>query len=78
VGLKNSLFALDWRKREHLVNVYKDLYKDNITWLSDPFSKTFWYHQEGELTILNQDSVRVRRLQSTSLLGVQIKIVARQ
>lgn len=55
MGLKNSLFALDWRKREHLVNVYKDLYKDNITWLSDPFSKTFWYHQEGELTILNQD-----------------------
>lgn len=23
LGIKGSLFALDWRKREHLVNLYK-------------------------------------------------------
>jgi hypothetical protein len=47
VGTDGALFAVDWRKKDFLVNIYKDQTKECCNWLSDPFSRAFWLESQG-------------------------------
>lgn len=47
VSANGALFAVDWRKKDFLINIYKDVTKGNCHWLSDPFSSSFWLESKG-------------------------------
>ena len=47
VGKGGALFGVDWRKKEFLVNLYRDRKEEECHWISDPYSKSIICESQG-------------------------------
>ena len=59
VGDKEGLGLLDWRKKEHFVQLFKTSDKNDKNWMSFPFSKQFSYHSNGEIFMLSDRNAKI-------------------
>lgn len=59
IGDKKGLGLLDWRKKEHFVQLFKTSDKNDKNWMSFPFSKQFSYHSNGEIFMLSDRNAKI-------------------
>ena len=59
IGNKEGLGLLDWRRKDHFIQLFKTSDKNYKNWMSFPFSKQFSYHSNGEIFMLGDKNAKI-------------------